>query len=378
VILVNVGERIEARRTLAARRLSIARHLTQGSILRHSNHDDWLEPTFWQVFGWRAIFRLMKYRRLGRTGFEVSEIGYGAWGIGKQMWQGAADQESLAALHSAADFGVNFIDTALAYGDGHSEQLIGRFLKERRDRIYVATKVPPKNRIWPAHGTLEEVYPYDYILSSADTSLRNLQLDSVDILQLHVWDPEWLHLRGWHEALCRLKEEGKVRFLGISVNDHQSDSALTIVESGKIDTIQVIYNIFDQTAADRLFPLCDRTDTGVIARVPFDEGALTGGITPETVFPEKDWRNYYFKGDRKKQVWERVQKLLPLLDGEASTLPDLALKFCLSHPSVDTVIPGMRKKRHVEANLRLSDAPRLSDEMIARLKEHRWDKNFYE
>jgi aryl-alcohol dehydrogenase-like predicted oxidoreductase len=273
---------------------------------------------------------------------------------------------------------VNFIDTALAYGDGHSEQLIGQFLKERKDRIYVATKVPPKNRMWPAKGRLEEVYPYDYILSSAETSLRNLQQDSIDILQLHVWDPEWLPESGWYEALRRLKEEGKVRFLGISVNDHQSDSALSIVQSRKIDTIQVIYNIFDQSAEDRLFPLCDQTDTGVIARVPFDEGALTGSITPETVFPEKDWRNVYFQGDRKKQVWERVQKLLPLLDGEAASLPELALKFCLHHPSVDTVIPGMRKKQHVEANIRLSDAPPLSEEMIAKLKEHRWEKNFYD
>jgi aryl-alcohol dehydrogenase-like predicted oxidoreductase len=320
----------------------------------------------------------MKHRRLGRTGLEISDIGYGAWGIGKQMWRGADDKESVAALHYAADLGVNFIDTALAYGDGHSEQLIGQFLKERKDRIYVATKVPPKNRIWPAKGTLEEVYPYDYILSSAETSLRNLQQDSVDILQLHVWDPDWLPQSEWYEALCRLKEEGKVRFFGISVNDHQPDSALGIVESGKIDTIQVIYNIFDQSAEDRLFPLCDRTDTGVIARVPFDEGALTGGITPETVFPKKDWRNYYFKGDRKKQVWERVQRLLPLLDGEASSLPELALKFCLHHSSVDTVIPGMRKKQHVEANIRLSDAPPLSEAMIAKLREHRWEKNFYD
>lgn len=319
----------------------------------------------------------MRYRQLGRTGFNVSEIGFGAWGIGKQMWVGAEDKESLRALHQAVDAGLNFIDTALAYGDGYSEKLVGRFVKERKERIYVATKVPPKNRMWPAKGALKEVFPPEYITDCAETSRRNLGVEAIDLLQLHVWDPGWLKEDSWYQALRTLQEQGKVRFIGISINDHEPNSAVELVRSGKIDAVQVIYNIFDQSPEDQLFPLCQEKNVGVIARVPFDEGALTGHITPETTFPKKDWRNYYFKGNRKQQVFERVEKLKTLLDGEARTLPELALKFCVSHPAVSSVIPGMRTAAHVESNLNVSEVPRLSPGMIEKLRQHRWEKNFY-
>jgi len=321
----------------------------------------------------------MRYRRLGRTGWEVSEIGFGAWGIGKQMWIGAEDRQSLRALHQAVDQGINFIDTALAYGDGHSESLVGRFVKERSERIYVATKVPPKNLIWPAHGSLQEVFPPEHIAACAETSLRNLGLERIDLLQLHVWDPCWLEDVSWQEALNRLQEEGKVECVGVSINDHQPDSALQLVASGAIDTVQVIYNIFDQSPEDHLFPLCQEKSVGVIARVPFDEGALTGKITAGTVFPEGDWRNEYFRGDRKREVQERVEKLKSFLSGDVGrTLPELALKFCLSHPAVSTVIPGMRTTSHVASNVEVTDEPPLSASVLARLREHRWDKNFYD
>jgi aryl-alcohol dehydrogenase-like predicted oxidoreductase len=319
----------------------------------------------------------MRYRRLGRTGWEVSEIGFGAWGIGKHMWIGADDEESLRALHKAADSGVNFIDTALAYGEGYSETLVGRFARERSDRLYLATKVPPKNRLWPSSGTLEEVFPFDYVIASAETSLRNLQVERIDLLQLHVWDPSWFKQDWWHDALSQLKQQGKIAFAGISINDHDPGSALEVVASGRIDVVQVIYNIFDQSPEDELFPLCREKDVGVIARVPFDEGALTGQITPDTAFDPSDWRNAYFKGDRKQQVYDRIRELKKLLDGEAATLPELALRFCLHHPAVGTVIPGMRKAAHVEANVSASGRPALSDSMIERLREHRWHKNFY-
>ncbi len=319
----------------------------------------------------------MRYRTLGRTGWEVSEIGFGAWGIGKHMWVGADDEESLRALHRAADQGVNFIDTALAYGDGYSEKLVGRFIKERSERIYVATKVPPKNQIWPAKGTLDEVFPPSYVIECAETSLSNLGADSIDLLQLHVWDARWFADPRWFEPLDSLRRQGKIRYFGISINDHDPDSALEIVGSGKIDTVQVIYNIFDQKPEDRLFPLCQQKNVGVIARVPFDEGALTGSISPDTVFPAGDWRNSYFRGDRKREVHDRVQKLKGLLDTEAGTLPDLALKFCLHHPAVSSVIPGMRKTSHVDSNIAVTNAPPLSARLVERLREHRWEKNFY-
>jgi len=319
----------------------------------------------------------MRYRKLGRTGYEVSEIGYGAWGIGKHLWIGAQDSESLRALHRAVDQGVNFIDTALAYGDGHSERLVSQVLREREERIYVATKVPPKNGSWPARGTLEEAFPAPYIVQCAERSLRNLGVEAIDLLQLHVWDPSWIADSQWYDALKELQAKGKIVRLGISINDHQPNSALDLVQSGKIDTVQVIYNIFDQACEDQLLPLCLEKDVGVIARVPFDEGALTGTIVPETKFPKKDWRNFYFKGDRKQQVHERIQELNELLGEEIPTLPNLALRFCLHHEAVSTVIPGMRSVEHVEANVSASDQRVLSPEMIRNLRKQRWDKNFY-
>ena len=320
----------------------------------------------------------MKYRTLGRTGYSISEIGFGAWGIGKQLWVGAEDPESLKALHRAVDRGLNFIDTALAYGDGHSERLVGQVLEDREERIYVATKVPPQNKRWPASGRLGEAFPRQYIIQCAETSLRNLGVETLDLLQLHVWSPSWIQDDQWFEALSELKEEGKVAHFGISVNDHRPETAEELVRSGRIDTIQVIYNIFEQAPEDCLLPLCREKGVGVIARVPFDEGALTGSITAETKFPKKDWRNFYFQGDRKDQVQLHVQELRTLLDGEVRTLPDLALKFCLHHPVINAVIPGMRSVRHVDANLAVSDQTPLSQEMIGKLREHRWDKNFYE
>lgn len=324
-----------------------------------------------------VIIAAMRSRTLGRTGYEVSEIGFGAWGIGKQQWLGAEDRESSRALHAAVDCGVNFIDTALVYGMGHSEQLVGRLLRERSERLYVATKVPPRNMRWPARGSLREVFPREHILKSAEKSLRNLRVEKIDLLQLHVWDSSWSEDAEWSDTLAGLREAGKIAFFGISLNDHQPDSALEVVNSGKVDTVQVIYNIFDQSSEDELFPLCAEKKVGVIARVPFDEGALTGQITPQTTFPEGDWRNLYFKGDRKQQVFERVEKLKLLLDEETATLPELALKFCLHHPAVSTVIPGMRKVPHVEANTAVSDQKPLSAETLAKLRVHRWEKNFY-
>jgi aryl-alcohol dehydrogenase-like predicted oxidoreductase len=319
-------------------------------------------------------------RPLGRTGLQVSEIGYGAWGIGASQWIGAKDDQSLRALHRAVDLGVNFIDTALAYGDGHSEQLVGRLLRERRETVYVATKVPPKNAVWPApRGVpVAENYPAAHIVESAERSLRHLKVERIDVLQLHTWLDHYLDQDGWRDALLGLKRQGKVRAIGISVNDHDPGSAVRAVASGLFDTVQVIYNVFDQSPEERLFPLCLEHGVGVLARVPFDEGGLTGTITPETTFPRGDWRNDYFKGDRKRQVFERNEALKALLGEEARTLPELALRFCLAHEAVSTVIPGMRRLASVEANVAVSDGRRLSPELKAELRRHAWTRNFYD
>ncbi len=322
----------------------------------------------------------MQYRKFGNTGLTVSEIGFGAWGIGGAMWQGSDDSESLQALHAAIDEGITFIDTALAYGDGHSEQLVGKVLKERSEEIFVATKIPPGNDRWPAHPDIpeEEVYPHEYIIECTERSLRNLNVDRIDVQQLHVWHDNFIAQNGWLDAVAKLKEEEKIRTFGISVNDHEPHNAVKAVEQGLVDTVQVIYNIFDQSPEDDFFPACMKNNTGVIVRVPFDEGSLTGKITPETTFPQRDWRNRYFRGDRKQLVWERVKRLEPLLGDEAATLPELALRFCLSHPAVSTVIPGMRTVKNVRANCAVSDSRLLTDELRNELKKHRWQRNFYE
>jgi aryl-alcohol dehydrogenase-like predicted oxidoreductase len=320
----------------------------------------------------------LQYRKLGRTNFEVSTIGYGAWGIGGKQWLGGADDESVRALHRAIELGLNLIDTALAYGDGHSERLVGKVVRDTRQKIYVATKVPPKNRVWPAQpGTpISEVFPYDYIMACAAESLANLNLPAIDLLQLHVWNPEWLHDDDWRRAFDDLKRSGKVAAVGVSINDHQPDSALDLIRTGLIDTVQVIYNVFDQTPERNLFPLCQSENIGVLARVPLDEGALTGNVTPSTTFPPGDFREFYFKGDRKQQVADHVESLRRDL-GQDANLAATALRFCVSHPAVSTVIPGMRSVRHAESNVALSDQGALPDATLATLRRHAWPRNFY-
>ena len=320
----------------------------------------------------------MRYRKLGKTNFEVSEIGYGAWGIGGKQWLGGRDDESVAALRRAIELGVNLIDTALAYGDGHSEKLVGRVVREARQKVYIATKVPPKNRIWPAQaGTpISEVFPYDYIMECAEESLRNLGMESIDLLQLHVWHPEFLGSDDWRRAFHDLKRSGKIQSAGISVSEHEPDTVLDALRTGLVDAVQVIYNIFDQAPERNLFPLCQELNVGVLARVPLDEGSLSGHFSESTTFPEGDFREWYFRGDRKEQV---VAHLNPLRrDLGTASIPDTALRFCLSHPAVSSVIPGMRTRKHVESNTALSDQGPLPPETLAILKRHAWDRNFYQ
>lgn len=321
----------------------------------------------------------MNYRKLGRTNFRVSEIGYGAWGIGGIQWLGGTDDESLTALRRAIDLGVNFIDTALAYGDGHSERLVGQVVRDAGRSIYVATKAPPKNEGWAARPGIgiQSEFPYDYIVRCAEQSLRNLKLDAIDLLQLHVWNPEWIDREDWRRAFEDLKRDGKIRAVGFTVTDHDPDSGIGVIRTGLIDVVQVIYNIFDQGAARTLFPLCIKEDVGVLVRAPLDEGGLTGKIDADTQFPPGDFRESYFSGDRKRQVAEHVAALRrDLSDG--ADLPGTALRFCLSHPAVSTVIPGMRTARHVESNAALSAQGPLSTETLAVLKRHAWDRNFYD
>jgi aryl-alcohol dehydrogenase-like predicted oxidoreductase len=321
----------------------------------------------------------MRYRTLGKTGLEVSELGYGAWGIGKTMWIGADDDESLRALRRAIELGVNFLDTALGYGNGHSERLVGQAVRDAAETVYVATKAPPKNGQWPAQPGVraEEAFPADWVVSCAEESLANLGLETIDVLQFHVWSDEWVGQGDWQDAIEQLKRDGTIRFFGVSINDHQPANAIRLVETGVVDTVQVIYNLFDQSPEDELFPAVQDADVGVIVRVPFDEGGLTGKITPDSSFPDGDFRNRYFRGDRKQEVWDRVQAIASDASVPVDQLAEPALRFCLSHPAVSTVIAGMRSVRNVEANARAVDAGPLDEATLERMRPHRWERVFY-
>ncbi len=321
----------------------------------------------------------MHNRRLGKTGLDVSEIGYGAWGIGQSMWIGADDDESLRALDRAIDLGLNFIDTALAYGNGHSEQLVGRTVKRRSETVHVATKIPPKNLRWPASPDdhADAAFPGDHIRSCTETSLRNLGTETIDVQQFHVWHDAWLEQGDWLETVEALKQEGKIRSFGVSINDHAPETALELVRSGHVDTVQVIFNVFDQSPADELFPAVKEHDLGVLARVPLDEGGLTGRITPDTEFPEGDFRHDYFQGDRKQEVFERAQAIARDLGIALDDLPETALRYILSFDAVSTVIPGMRSIRNVERNMAVGDGNGLPPEQVEQLKAHRWLRDWY-
>jgi len=321
----------------------------------------------------------MPHRTLGRTDLVISELGYGAWGIGKSMWVGADDDESLRALRRAIELGVNFLDTALVYGDGHSEQLVGEVVRSSSETVYVATKIPPKNRSWPAPSGIHAdiAFPGDYVVERTEESLRNLGLETIDVQQFHVWSDEWVGQGDWLEAVERLKADGKIRFFGVSINDHQPANAVRLIETGVVDSVQVIYNIFDQTPEAELFPAVEAANVGVIVRVPFDEGALTGKITPETEFPPGDFRNSYFGGGRKQEVWDRVQAITRDLDIPLERMPEIALRFVLSHPAVSTVIAGMRSLRNVEANAVAAELGPLSPGELEILRDHGWERDFY-
>jgi len=327
----------------------------------------------------------MKSRTLGNTGYRVSEIGFGGWGIGGEMWRGVDDADGRKALREAVDQGITLFDTALAYGGGHSERVIGETLKDeiRANRVVVATKIPPKNRQWPGKASYKfgDVFPAKYIAKSTEESLKNLRVDALHVQQLHVWNDVWLDDPEWEESyqqIVRLKQEGKVLHWGISINDHAPETALKVLTDPLFETAQVIYNIYDRSPEKALFAFAKRKPLGIIVRVPFDEGALTGSITASSVFPAGDWRAGYFAGDRKVEAERRGKALAQVLDDQVETLPELALRFCLSSPEVSTVIPGMRRPAHVRQNVTASTKGALPAGMLAKLKPHAWDKNWYD
>jgi aryl-alcohol dehydrogenase-like predicted oxidoreductase len=316
----------------------------------------------------------MKYRTFGRTGWQVSEIGYGMWGMGG--WTGSDDAQSMQSLHRAVELGCTFFDTAWGYGEGHSEGLLGDLVRAYPDKkLYTATKLPPKNFKWPSRRgyTLDECFPPDHIREYTEKSLENLGLDSVDLMQFHVWEDDWAEDERWQRAMDDLKREGLIHATGISINRWEPWNAIKSLRTGHVDAVQVIYNIFDQNPEDELFPACDEHNVAVIARVPFDEGTLTGNLTKESSWPESDWRNTYFVPENLNASVDHAEALRPLVP-DGMTMAEMALRFILANPTVSTIIPGMRKLRHVEANIGTSDGKALPDDLIAELRKHRWDR----
>jgi len=316
----------------------------------------------------------MNYRRFGRTGWKVSELGYGMWGMGS--WSGSDDEESLGSLQRAVELGCNFFDTAWGYGAGRSEGLLGRLVRANpQRRLYTATKIPPKNLTWPSRRefALDDCFPPEHIEEYVHRSLENAGLESFDLFQFHTWEDRWIEDDRWAKKMDGLRRQGLLRAVGISINRWEPWNGVQAVRSGLIDSVQVIYNIFDQNPEDELFPACQEMEVAVIARVPLDEGGLTGTLTKESKWPEGDWRNLYFVPENLQASVERADALKPLVPA-GMTLPEMALRFILNHPTVSTIIPGMRKLRHVESNLAASEAGPLPDDLHAKLRSHRWDR----
>lgn len=316
----------------------------------------------------------MQYRTFGRIGWQVSEVGYGMWGMAG--WTGSESEEVNKALDRAVESGCNFFDTAWAYGSGLSEEILNALIKRHPDKkLYAATKIPPKNRKWPSNPgySLADVFPSDYIIEYTEKSLKNLGIETIDLQQFHVWEDGWAQQDEWKEATEKLKQQGKVRAWGISINRWQPNNSLQTLQTGFIDAVQVIYNIFDQAPEDKLFPLCKELNLGVIARVPFDEGTLTGTMTKETTFPKEDWRSTYFVPENLNASIDHADPLKSLIP-EGMNMAEMALRFILGNRDVSTTIPGMRKINHVESNMAAGNGQILNEELLKELKKHRWDR----
>ena len=333
----------------------------------------------------------MLYRTLGKTGLKVSEVGMGTWQLAGKLWGWDApdESESLRALFKYVELGGNFIDTAYVYGRGDevggsgnhtSEELIGKFLKVSGNtgKIIIASKIPPKNLFWPAHAgiPISEVFPDAYIEKMVDKSLKSLGLNSIDLMQFHVWHDDFVKNDGWKKTIRKITQKGKVKYWGISINDYQPGNCLKTLDTGLISSVQFIFNIFHQKPTEKLLPYAVKNNVGLIARVPLDEGGLTGKLTLDTKFTD-EMRSRYFSPDRLKEFIPRIQKLEALLGKEAKSLSELALRYLLSWGAVSTVIPGTRKVKYVEANTSISDGHKLSLELMSELKNHVWERNFY-
>ena len=320
----------------------------------------------------------MKTRRFGRLGWDISEVGYGAWAIGG-WWGKQDDQDSIAALHKYLDLGGNFIDTAQHYGNGRSERIIGEVLKQRKERIYVATKLIPKNERWspPSWTPFTKTFPSDHIVEGVEKSLKNMGIESIDVYQLHTWCETWNTADEIFETAETLKKQGKIKAFGISTTESYPECVIPALRTGAIDTLQVIFNIFEQHPRDTLLKVCKEMDVASIIRVPFDESSLTGKFTGNEKFADDDFRSIYFRGNNLKATMQRVEKIKEWASQAIPGMPmaELALRWVLSHEEVNTVIPGIRTIRQAELNTAPSDGLYLSKDQLRQMQQFAWRRN---
>ncbi|HEX7621822.1 MAG TPA: aldo/keto reductase [Anaerolineales bacterium] len=316
----------------------------------------------------------MEYRKLGKTNIPVSEIGHGLWGMGD--WRDADDKESLKTLQLSLEMGCNFFDSAWSYGSGHSDKLLGKLIKDNPEaKIIAASKIPPKNLKWPgkSEDKLKDVFPRQHVIDYTEKILEGIGTDYIDLLQFHVWDDSWSDNDDWKQTISDLKSKNLIRFFGLSLNRWEPWNGMKAIQTGLVDAVQVIYNIFDQAPEDKLFPLCKKMNIGVIARVPLDEGGLSGKLTADTHFPVDDWRSRYFGPENLNPTVARADAVKELLPANMN-LPEMALRFILVNNIVSTTIVGMRTLNHLQEDLRVSDGMGLSKELIVKMRAHRWDR----
>lgn len=325
----------------------------------------------------------MQYRRLGKTNLMVSAIGYGTWGFANDpdTWVGATWKDSEQALRLALDNGLNFIDTARIYGNGLAEEWLGKILNQSHQDVIVASKMYPLNHQWSGmkDTRITDAFPKSHIINLVHQSLKALNREYLDVMYFHVWEDAWAHEEEWQDTVKNLTKEGKVRYWGISTNDFEPTNCLEACETGLISVVMTIFNLFYQEPVQLLFPIAKKLDLGVVARVPLDEGGLSGKLTPNTRFPDGDFRQIYFSPERLLQLEKHISKLQLHVDGKIiKSLPELALRYILSFLEISATVPGMRKAAHVQENLAVADQPLLDEQMLKELSLHAWNRNFYD
>ena len=324
----------------------------------------------------------MRYRAFGRSGWQVSEIGFGAWQLGGD-WGKVDDQDSIRTLHYAFDKGINFVDTAELYGNGHSEEVVGAAVKSwKGNKIYIATKTRPI--IWPSPDDNEPQmrgrFPECYLRDNIEKSLKRLQVERIDLFQLHSFMPSAMVELDWLETLMKLRREGKIDRLGVSLRDNRPQEGVELVGAGMVDSVQVIFNMFEQRPAAKLFHEGGRTNTAFIARVPLDSGSLVGNWTKDSYVKFEPGSQPFkmFHGERFGETLARTQRLKDLCKPYYATLAEAAMRYVMSAPQLSTLIPGMKNPQEVDMNIAYSDGGSFPTELKEQLPPHIWIRDYYQ